>query len=305
MANLDIDVNVKGAEKLTKLEQQTEAVSTKTVALGNIYADIAGSVVGAFGRIWDAGNAWQEKLNDLNNTTEDFAYKSTDVNNALGQTSHSLVKAITDTDLYKNAVDLLTETLDGWTSIITGKTIEAVGRQRDAVQEATEKTEANTKAIRENVKALREQEKAIRDNIKHQLILTRWEEKALKDREAQALALAKEKQAYEDKLKALDASIDAINAETDAQIANSQAKGEAVEVTEDLTQSLNEQADATNKVNTENMTFSSTGETQSGAQSYAQYALGMNLQQPTSDMERYLREIAESSRDTNDAVRGY
>ena len=82
-------------------------------------------------------NEWEEKLNAINQASEDFAYRQGEATKALEQSSHGLMSAIKATDLYKNAVDLLVDTIDGWTSIFTGKTIEAVKRTRDAVEAKT------------------------------------------------------------------------------------------------------------------------------------------------------------------------
>ena len=310
MADLKINASVEGLETVKELEKSLESVdkntklSTKSIAGWTVGISAA---IYAVEQIAKAGAEYlhnQEALNQSIVTTKDLQDALTD---SFGMASASLLEYTGAWQAYREVLIEVSNLLD---AVAGAEAIRAKARY-----EHLEWEKEYQQMLKENIKLEEKRERAreraaekeARANINSQKLLTELEEKAQR-------AAEREAKEYEDKLKAIDASIDAINAETQAQVDNIEVKEKAVEVTDDLVESLNEQADATNKATEEIKTYSQVApDGWEGSASYVSWQnlqqgvgyMSTNMKQPTSQLERYLREIAASTRDTNNAVRGY
>ena len=333
MASVDINVDIKGVEKidrlndeLKKVEKSTESVSTKAVAMGNIYAELARVAVEAFVQIHESATEYQNALDELNGTTSSLADRQEDLSTSFGQLSASILNTADANSWYNQTLKALDGAMLHITSFITDKSIPALVAEQEAVQKATEakkklkeETEANTKALEAEAKAYEQAQRALsyynaqqqkkvdahKEEIEvlHELIYIYEEQGRNTDELIDKLEKLEEvdvlaKQTIREKAEAIaEATL-----KTEE---NTQAVEENTQATQSNTSATEANTNATEANNEAKVTYTGTGATVTGAEAYATYALGFNMSQPTSEMERYLREIAESTRDTNDAVRGY
>ncbi|MCD6526605.1 MAG: hypothetical protein J7K75_06420 [Desulfuromonas sp.] len=304
MAELKIEARVTGLDEVKQLDK---AIDDLEVTTKKSNAAVIGWTVGlaalatAVGTVTKAGHEYLTNLEDINNTIVTTTELENALSTSFGMASASILEQTGLWDAYREVLVSASNALD----VVAGK--EAIMRQARVESMAMEKEyqamlkeNAKWKAA-EHTKELVRIKKEDDANVRHQQLLSSLEEKARQETES----TAKQKHdAYEAELQANDAWIDATNAAIDKEIEHSQAIQDNTGHTEANTQATNDNSQATEK-NTESKTFSSSGEMISGAESYAQHALGYNMSMPTSPSDRYLREIAESTRDTNDAVRGY
>lgn len=165
MAKLNVDIQVTGEEKLIKLEESIDRIEKRLVNADRAiigFSTALGGLALAFQAVNERAEEWEKKLTEIGDATETMTYRQDEASNAVDQLSHSLINSIKATDLYKNAVDLVTETIDGWSSIITGKTVKAIKEERDAVLEAIEAKKIETQTRKENEKALKAEANAIK-----------------------------------------------------------------------------------------------------------------------------------------------
>jgi len=322
MANLDIFIDVKGEEKLKSLGRTTESISTKTVALGNVYAKLAEVAVEAVTAIVDAGADHLKAQEELNS----HIIKTTELENALsesfGMASASILEQTGLWEAYRETLVDVSNLLDA----VAGK--EAIKkkaiadsnkmeeeRQAMLVEDAKWKEEADAKELRRikaldaekdrlHRKELARKKAEIDADVRQQKNLSRIEAIVAKEHE-EAMKRAKEKEeAYEAELKALDQWVDDVNKATDAQIALSQAVDTSTQSIAQNTEAKesNSSASAQNgHLAGGGMTFSSTQPVVSGAEAYM-YATGM-MQNPynreESGMIKYLKSIDRNTRNTN------
>lgn len=240
MAELDIKIKVAGEENLKALKNNIDGITEKstmsTKAIAGWTAALAAGAI-AVNAVFGAGRKYLSQLEDLSEYQKSATELEKELSNSFSMASASLLEYTGVYEAYKTVLQETSDLLDG----LAGR--EAI--LHEARRERQKDLDDWAKLDAENTKMVAvEKEKA----AKAAFASLRLQQKS--DREWQAeqakklKALEDQKAAYEAQLVANDAAIDAINAETDAQIKNIQAKNEAVEVTDDLTESLERQADA-------------------------------------------------------------
>lgn len=310
MAVLDIDVNVNGAEQLNTLDNTIKEVKKDTEDLGQTaqktsidWASFGKTLTGvtviatgvglAFKKVIDAGvemrlgSAQMQK----NLEAEETAWNRV-------KASLSDVLGLTEAKIeHDKAVLLGMQRIE---SFITGKSI-------PAIQAETRAIEARTKAMADWKTMFEDSLDSYIDKLSDQIDREEYAEE-VRDRYLERQKLRE--QAYEDELALLDASIDMINKRTEAEIEASQAVEDATESIEDKTEALEEATKATEEATQALQAYSSSAGTISGAEAYAKYAIGYSSTSAIGGANDRaildaLNEIAQSSQDTNDAVRGY
>lgn len=111
MADLKINVKVDGEEQINKLSKDTEKLSTKTVALGNIYANLAGVAVESLQAMISAGaehNRTIEEMNGVLTTTRELEQGLSD---AFGASIGSLLEYTGVWSAYRTVLETTTDAL--------------------------------------------------------------------------------------------------------------------------------------------------------------------------------------------------
>ncbi len=303
MAELLISAKVEG---LNEVKQLDKAVDDLEVSTKRSNASLVGWTAGltatayAFSKVAEAGHEYLTNMEDIQNVIVTTTELETSLSTSFGMMSASILEQTGLWDAYRESLVMASNALD----VIAGK--EAIIRQAKAESISMEKE--YQEMLKENAKwkeaeSKKELARLKREsdaNVRHQKLLSAFEAKARSERESTAKA---KHDAYEAELQALDAWIDATNAAIDKEIEHSQAIQENTGYVDDNTRATDGNTSATDNNTKVKETFSSSAPMISGAESYATHAMGYNMSMPTND--RYLRQIAESSRDTNDYVRGY
>jgi len=255
-------------------------------------------------------SAGHEYLTNLEET-ENKIVTTTELQDALttsfGMMSASILEQTGLWDAYRESLIMASNALD----VVAGK--EAIVRQAKAESmameaEYQEMLDENAKwKEAESKKELARIKTEDDANVRHQKLISDLEEKARAERE---ISNKQKLDAYELELKVSDEWVDAVNAETNAQIEATQAVDNSTESIDDNTDSKKENTKAAKAATKANEQFQSSAEMISGAEAYAKYATGTSFvkatDRPTStSTDRVLREIAQSTRDTNNALRGY
>jgi len=304
MAKLDILIDVKGEEKLKSLEKTTESISTKNVALGNIYANLAEVAVQSLVSIAEAGADYMAEVEKMNNSIVTTRALQDSLSTSFGMASASILEQTGLWDGYREVLVEVSNVLDA----VAGK--EAILRQArkesmDMEKEYQEMLKENAKwKEAEHKKEMARKKAEIDADVRQQKNLSRIEAIVAKEHE-EAMKRAKEKEeAYEAELKALDQWVDDVNEATNAQIELSQAvdtSTQSIEQNTDAKESNSSASAQNGQLAGNGSTFSSSQPIVSGAEAYM-YATGV-MQNPynrqESGMMKYLKSIDKNTRQTN------
>lgn len=291
MAQLNVDIKVNGKEKLDDLEQSIDKIDKKTgISIGSLAKWTAGLYAAkeAITAAWSAGLYYLRMQEDINQSIVKTKDLEDELASSFGMASASLLEYTGAYQLYR---DILVEVSD-FLDAIAGKEAIIAKARADHLQMEKEYQQMlleNEKIEKRKHDAkMRQLEREAQANIRHQKLLTRFEELAQKSHEA-------EEKAYEDKLKAIDAAVDAIYAEVDAQIKNSEVKQEAIQVTTQLTEALEQQAGASEKASKSSSSGSTYSVSAKGTieqvNSDRQYAQFLRERGYNADSERLLKQI--------------
>ena len=306
MAQLDIDIKINGEEKVKQLGKDIDDIGkksemSKTAILGWTTA-IAGAGFAVLKTV-EAGAEYLKQLEETNDSLVKTVDLENDLATSFGMVGASLLEATGAWELYRETIITVTNALEA----LAGA--EAIRRQAQAehmkfeeeyqamlVQNAKWKEAEHKK---EMARLKKEQDEADRRE--------EWLDQVKERFEARQKARV---QAYEDELVAVDNMVDAINKQTEAEIEASQAVEDATESIEDKTEALEDATKATEEATQALQDYSSSAGTISGAEAYAKYAIGFSSTSAIGGSNDRaildaLNEIAQSSQDTNDAVRGY
>lgn len=330
MAKLDIEVGIKGAEKLKTLEKDLKGVEVQSVAVGNVFAQIAIKGAEAFARLVGAGSDYLKGIEEINDSLVKTVDLEDELTTSLGMAAGSILENTGAWNLYREALVEVSNILD----VIAGK--EAIARQAQAEHILMEKEyqellkaktplmKANEDALKAEAKAQAEVNRQVQRGIE---ALAKYE-----GQQAQKVAAHKEElevlnelvNIYEEqgrntdelitKIERLE-QVDVLHVKTirekaeelaaatqetkEYSAAVDQNTDEIQDNTQALDQNTNSLADSSSATERNKSTLGGGGRGEQTGQVYgATDAMG-------AQWERYLREIAESSRDTNDAVRGY
>ena len=306
MAILDIDAKVTGIGDVEVLDRRIKDLETSTLSVNrSMVSWTAGLTATAYAinKVWDAGSSYLNNLEETNNAIIRTTDLETELSTSFGMASASLLEYTGVWDAYREVLVEVANALD----VVAGA--EAIRRQAQAEHLAFEKDYQKMILENEKIEARRHKKRMAqleaenKANIRHQKWLTDFEEKAEKDRIAQA-------KAYEDELIALDASIDAINAETDAQIANSQATEENTSATEENTQATmanvqasKASASASGGSSSQKMDINYLNKERDALNMYQ--SQGYDVSQQLARLNQQIADLYQVNRDTNDAMRGY
>ena len=310
MATLEIDAKVTGLESVEKLNKSVEGLE-KSTRISNTalvgWTAVLGTASYAIGKVVGAGHEYLTNMEDMQNSIVTTTELENTLSTSFGMASASILEQTGLWGAYREVLIEVSNALDvvaGAEAIIRQAKAESISMEKEYQDMLKENAKWKEAEHRKELSRIKREDDA---NIRHQKLLTSFEEKAQAD-------LEKSEKAYEDKLIALDANIDAIYKETDAQIANSQVKQEAVEVTDDLVQSLNEQADASNKAggsgvggggSTSTSNYTQANLNQDWTEATNAQMQGYNMEATFAELNRRMAELVRISQDTNDATRGY
>jgi len=269
MADLNINVNVNGEEKLNHLSEAIGRVGDKVKEQTHALADYVNGWTGlgaVFAGLVVSGLKWSDTLKEMRGETDTFKNAQDELSDSLGMFTGAVIDASRVGEIYKPLLSKLTEGFDELTYALTGtskamedykvekeefaiwekknlediKVIEAKKAEMAKKREAREaKAEENSKK-RAEAKAIREAKADADADVRHQKHLSRLDEivrAELKVLEDKAKA---DNDAYEAELLRLDAMVDSANAIENV----TQEVQKAVEVEREYTQAIEESSSA-------------------------------------------------------------
>lgn len=327
MAGLDIDIRINGEEKLKNLDKTINDIDgSSSRSLSSITKWTVGiTAVGvAVYKTLGAGAEWLKQLEETNNTI----VKTVDLENSLADSFGMVGGAILENtgawELYRETLISVGNVLDA----IAGKEAILARARKEHIEDEKyyqELLKAKTPLMKENAKALAEEAKAL-DEANRALARYNGQQQQKVEAHKEQIEILKELiYIYEEQGRSTDelvAKLEKMEA-TDVLATKSirekaEALAQSTKETEENTEAIEENTDSvdantdevkqnTGAIGSNTSARSKNKHTSGGAGSgevgTGPYAVYIDPQAQAWDL--YLREIAESTRDTNDAVRGY
>jgi len=300
---------IRGFEKeVSALEKTTTKTTSGISKLSGI---ISGAFLAAMTAVSAVGIKNVNMLREMDGNTKNLSFSITQLIKSFSSLTASILENTRIYDGLNAIVELASASLDKLTVALGGNTLglsaneQKAGELASQILRLTELHGADNAQVIELTKQYKSLNEQIVLAYEVNVLGISAKDKLVAKQKEENEEIRKSNEAYEKANKIADDFVNKVNAETEAIIAKSQALQEQTQQTERATEATERATEATEKAIKANQTFSSSAGTQSGAESYAQHALGINFVGANDNSERYLREIAEATRDTNDSVRGY